>query len=84
MAATIFVVAVTAALSIVAWRSLPQPGASGRFVFGICSVLCAHRLTNGGDGTRTLSLRAIAWLTPLLLLQLIMHALVATGTTTLD
>lgn len=73
-----------ALISVIAWRSLPHFGGNGRLMFGLISVVCAYQLTNGGDGKRNLVLRTLAWLGPVLLLQLAFQALVAMGVTTLD
>lgn len=78
------VAALIAVISGTAWRMLPHPGANGHLMFSFAVAISTYQLINGGDGSRNLSLRTLAWMGPLLLLQLAFQALVASGLTALD
>ncbi|WP_174278971.1 hypothetical protein [Sphingomonas bacterium] len=84
IAAAVVVAAVLLGIAQWSWFAWPRPGGAGRLIAGLAAAGCLYRLIQTGDGRRNLALRTATWLTPLLLLQAVMQAVVWAGWSTLD
>lgn len=61
------------------WFTLPRPGAGSRLLSGAADAFCLYRLIHAGNGNRNFAMRTAMWLSPLLVLQLMLQFLASRG-----
>ena len=84
IAAAVLAAVIIASIAEYLWFALPRPGASGRLALSMINAVSLYRLIWTGNDQRSLMLRTVAWLSPVLLVQVAFQAAVSSGVATLD